>query len=237
LGERSLASVNWGRHTIRYEVLERAGRRTLTIEVHPDRRVVVRAPVGCPPALVAERVKKRGAWIIRQLTEFEGYTPRTPSRQYVSGESHLYLGRQYRLVTVRGDATGVSLTRGRLVARVQGEPQPARVRALLQAWYAERARAVFRKVLDEARPRFTGADPVRLLVRAMRTRWGSLSSSGTMTLNVDLIRAPRPCIEYVVTHELCHLTNRNHDRRFYGLLTRMMPDWDQRKRRLEMVLL
>lgn len=237
MGEPATASVTWGGHAIRYEVVERQGRRTLGIEVHPDHRVVVRAPVGCPPPLVAERVKKRVAWIVRQLAEFEGYAPRTPARQYVAGESHLYLGRQYRLVIVRGDAAGVSLTRGRLLVRVEGAPQPARVRALLDAWYAERARAVFGAVLEEACSRLAGRGPRRLLVRTMRTRWGSLSASGAMTLNVDLIRAPRACIEYVVTHELCHLTHRDHGARFYRLLARRMPDWEQRKRRLEMALL
>jgi predicted metal-dependent hydrolase len=234
LGE---AAVTYGRSVIRYKVLERPGRRTLTIEVHPDRRVVVRAPTGCTAALIAGRVRKRAAWITRQLVEFEGYMPRTPARQYVAGESHLYLGRQYRLALVHGDAPGVTLTRGRLLVRVPGAPNPARVRAILDAWYAEQARRVFGQVLEDALQRFKGVGTPRLLVRAMRTRWGSLSAAGTMTLNLALIRAPRTCVEYVVIHELCHLRYRDHDARYYRLLAKTMPDWQQRKRRLETALL
>lgn len=71
----------------------------------------------------------------------------------------------------------------------------------------------------------------------MQSRWGSLSPAGTMTLNANLIRAPRACIEYVVAHELCHLKHRDHDAGFYRLLGRVMPDWETRKVRLETALL
>ena len=92
-----VGTLTYGRDTIRYEVRFLASRQTLAIEVHPDSRVLVRAPVDCPEALIAERVQKRAAWISRQLAEFERYRPRTPARQYINGESHLYLGRQFRL--------------------------------------------------------------------------------------------------------------------------------------------
>lgn len=71
----------------------------------------------------------------------------------------------------------------------------------------------------------------------MKTRWGSLSRAGTMTLNVALIQTPRPCIEYVITHELCHVRERNHGAGFYKLLKKVMPDWEKRKKRLETALL
>jgi hypothetical protein len=71
----------------------------------------------------------------------------------------------------------------------------------------------------------------------MQSRWGSLSPAGTMTLNANLVRAPRACIEYVVVHELCHLKHRDHDTKFFRLLGQLMPDWEKRKRRLETALL
>ena len=232
-------SLTWGTDTIRYEVRFLASRQTLAIEVHPDSRVLVRAPVDCPEALIAERVKKRAAWISRQLAEFQRYRPRTPARQYVNGESHLYLGRQYRLKLISGEAASVKLTRGRLLVTLPGEPEPEpeRVKALLHRWYLDRARAVFTEVLDASLPRFKGVEHPRLIVRAMQSRWGSLSRAGSMTLNVNLVRAPRPCIEYVVTHELCHTTHRDHDARFFKLLGQVMPDWEKRKQRLEAALL
>ncbi|MHB1633041.1 MAG: M48 family metallopeptidase [Acidithiobacillus sp.] len=133
--------------------------------------MLVRAPVGCPEALIAERVQKRAAWISRQLAEFERYRPRTPARQYVNGESHLYLGRQYRLKLLPGEMPSVKLARGRLLACLPGEPEPERVKALLHRWYLDR---------------FKSVEHPRLIVRAMRSRWGSLSRAGTMTLNAIL---------------------------------------------------
>lgn len=232
-----VGTLTYGRDTIRYEVRFLASRQTLTIEVHPDSRVLVRAPVDCPEALIAERVQKRAAWISRQLAEFERYRPRTPARQYINGESHLYLGRQYRLKLVPGDAASVKLTRGQLLVTLPGDPEAERVRALLHRWYLDRARAVFTEVLDASLPRFKGVEHPRLIVRTMQSRWGSLSRAGSMTLNVNLVRAPRPCIEYVVTHELCHTRHRDHDARFFKLLGQVMPDWEQRKQRLEAALL
>jgi hypothetical protein len=230
-------TLTWGTDTIRYEVRFLASRQTLAIEVHPDSRVLVRAPVDCPEALIAERVQKRAAWISRQLAEFERYRPRTPARQYVNGESHLYLGRQYRLKLAEGDSASVKLTRGQLLVSLPGKPEPERVKTLLHRWYLDRARAVFTEVLDASLLHFKGVEQPRLIVRAMQSRWGSLSRAGTMTLNLNLVRAPRPCIEYVVTHELCHTRHRDHDARFFKLLGHVMPDWEQRKQRLEAVLL
>jgi predicted metal-dependent hydrolase len=232
-----VGTLNYGSETIRYEVRFLASRQTMAIEVHADSRVLVRAPLGCPKGLIAERVRRRAGWISRQLAEFERYRPRTPARQYVNGESHLYLGRQYRLKLLPGDATAVKLARGQLLISLPGKPEPERIRALLHRWYLDRARAVFGEVLEAALLHFKVAQQPRLIVRAMQSRWGSLSRAGTITLNVNLVRAPRRCIEYVVTHELCHMTHRNHDARFFKLLGQVMPDWEQRKQRLEAALL
>lgn len=230
-------TFTYGGDTIRYEVRFLDSRRTLAIEVHPDSRVLVRAPKDCDQDLIAQRVRKRARWISRQIAEFERYRPRTPLRQYVNGESHLYLGRQYRLKIAAATKADTRLSRGHLLVNVPGSSGPQRVKALLERWYLERARVVFGDVLKAGLDRFRLAEPPHLVVRTMRSRWGSLSPSGTMTLNVNLIRAPRRCIEYVVTHELCHLRHRNHDPRFFKLLDQVMPDWQQRKRRLESALL
>lgn len=232
-----VGSLTYGRDTIRYEVRFLTSRQTLAIEVHPDSRVLVRAPMGCPEALIVERVQKRAGWISRQLAEFERYRPRTPARQYVNGESHLYLGRQYRLKLIPGDAAGVKLARGVMLVHLPGDADPERVKALLHRWYLDRARAVFSEVLEAGLLHLKGIDQPHLMVRAMQSRWGSLSRAGTMTLNVNLVRAPRPCIEYVVTHELCHIRYRDHDGRFFKLLGQLMPDWENRKRKLEAALL
>lgn len=227
----------FGTETFSYEIRFLSTRRTLGIEVHPDLSVVVRAPADCDLDTIQARVGKRASWISKQLTNFQRYSPRTPARQYVSGETHLYLGRQYRLKIVTGEFVPVKMNSGHLVLTLPGKAKPDRVKALLYRWYLDHARRVFIEVLDELLPRFKGHQRPRLIVRAMQSRWGSLSQAGTMTLNANLVRAPRACIEYVVAHELCHLKHRDHDARFFRLLGQVMPDWEKRKQLLETALL
>lgn len=229
--------IVFGTETIAYEIRFLPTRRTLGIEVHPDLSVVVRAPVGCDPDIIQARVGKRASWISKQLTNFQRYSPRTPARQYVSGETHLYLGRQYRLKVGAGETASVKMNRGHLLLTMPGKANPERVKALLHRWYLDHARQVFIEVLNEWLPRIKGHQRPRLILRTMQSRWGSLSQAGTMTLNSNLIRAPRACIEYVVVHELCHLTHRDHDRSFFRLLGQVMPDWEKRKQQLTTALL
>ncbi|MBE2257323.1 MAG: M48 family metallopeptidase [Rhodobacteraceae bacterium] len=229
--------IVFGTETIGYEIRFLPTRRTLGIEVHPDLSVIVRAPSNCDPAIILARVEKRAPWISKQLTNFQRYSPRTPARQYVSGETHLYLGRQYRLKISAGETASVKMSRGHLKVALPGEADAEHVKELLHRWYLEHARQVFSEVLDEFLPRFKAQQAPRLIVRAMQSRWGSLSRAGTMTLNANLVRAPRVCIEYVVAHELCHVTHRDHNANFFRLLSGVMPDWEKRKQRLEMALL
>lgn len=230
-------TISWGQQTIPYQVRFLASRTTLSIEVHPDSSVWVRAPAGCSESVIRERMQRRAAWISRQLAEFEQYKPRMPARQYVSGETHLYLGRQYRLKVVRADAQEVKLQRGQIVVSCTAPSDPDVIKRLLQAWYLQRARQTYDEVLQVALDRFKSVQPPRVIVRVMRSRWGSLSEAGTMTLNSRLIQAPRACIEYVIVHELCHVGHRDHDARFFKRLAQVMPDWQKRKLRLEQALL
>lgn len=232
-----LRTISYGKQIIPYEVRFLTNRRTLGIEVHPDGTVWARAPQDCPESLIQERMQKRAGWISRQLAEFARYKPRTPSRQYLGGETHLYLGRQYRLKLQMGETGSVRLQRGQLVVTCTEKPSPELVQAQLYRWYLDRAHIVFADLLQSCLAHFKGAAPPRLIVRSMRSRWGSLSEAGTMTLNSSLIRAPRPCIEYVITHELCHMKYRDHSARFFKQLELVIPDWKARKRRLEEALL
>lgn len=229
--------IVFGTETIIYEIRFLPTRRTLGIEVHPDLSVLVRAPLDCDPEIIRTRVGKRASWISKQLGNFQRYNPRTPARQYVSGETHLYLGRQYRLKVLAGESSSMKMNRGHLVLTLPGKANPERVKALLYRWYLDHARQVFIDVLDEYLMRFKGRYRPRLIVRAMQSRWGSLSQAGTMTLNANLVRAPRACIEYVVAHELCHLKHRDHNASFFRLLGQVMPDWEKRKQRLETALI
>lgn len=147
-------SACYGDEIIRYEVVERSARRTLGIEVHPDGRVLVLAPPACDDATIDEKIRLRAGWISRQLAMFARYERHIAPRQYLSGESHRYLGRQYRLRVVANDPDArnkrIQLTRGEMLVVSPRRLPPARVKELLRRWYRERAKEVFETVLTEA---------------------------------------------------------------------------------------
>ncbi len=235
-------SVQYGREEIRYEVITRPKRRTLGIEVHPDGKVLVLAPSNCDEITIEDKMRHRARWISRQLRTFKSYEPRTTPRQYLAGESHRYLGRQYRLrlvVRVEIPKPTVKLMRGELIISGPRKLLRAKIRELLRGWYLERARELYQRVLLESVGAFGRRIPAapRIAVREMRGRWGSLSERGLMTLNAQLIQAPRLCIEYVIVHELCHTLYRNHGPAFFRMLKLRMPDWEQRKQKLERAVL
>lgn len=234
---RPFGTVKYGKEQVQFNVLYSA-RKTLGIEVYPDSNVVVKAPVGTDPAEVQKRVFKRVRWILRQQHYFRQFDPRTPVRQFVGGETHLYLGRQYRLAISTGKQDLVKLTRGYFTVEVKGDVYSEKVKSLLDGWYAARAAARFEERLGHCWPCFEklGLLKPRLQIRRMQKRWGSLSTSGTLTLNTDLIRAPKECIDYVITHELCHIQCHDHSSDFYRLLEKVMPDWEKRKHKLELAL-
>ena len=217
--------------------LSYSNRKSIEIAVHPNGLVTVKAPEETDKNLIQRRVYKRARWIRRQIRYFAQFDPRTPERRFVGGESHLYLGKKYRLKIRQAETDKVLLKHGFFhIATVNNEPE--HIAILLEEWYRSKANIYFLKVFEECWYPFHKkvVDKPTLKIRNMKTRWGSLSSKGSLTLNLELIKAPRECIEYVVIHELCHLFHPNHGAEFYNLLERMLPDWIKRKHKLEMSL-
>lgn len=224
--------IKFGSSNIEYHVTFE-NRKTLGIKVYPDCTVIVTAPKGSDMTKVAAIIRQRAPWILKQLNEFLSYHPLTPPRNYLNGETHLYLGRQYRLRSDRL-GTAVKLGRGKIIVGTKNRS----AKASLNKWYRERALEYFGAVLQQQVPRFNAykIKMPTLKVRAMRTRWGSCTPDGCIMLNPELVKAPKICIEYVIIHELCHLVHHNHTKKFYALQRRMMPDWERAKVRLEKAL-
>ncbi len=229
-----MPKIQYGNTTIKYNLIF-SPRKTLTIDVYPDLQITVQAPEGTELAAVEAKVKKRAPWILRQQRQFEIYLPKLPPRQYVSGETHRYLGRQYRLKVIENDtAESVKLSRSYFYINVADKDNTERVKKLLTEWYRRQARRVFKERLDAclAKVRFLKLDYPELTIRQMQSRWGSCTPQGKIILNLKLIQVSKVYIDYVIMHELCHLKEPNHSRRFYDLLNRVMPDWKTKREKL-----
>lgn len=229
-------SIRYGTTSIEYELIY-SSRKTLGINVYPDQRVVVRAPRGASLADVEAVVRKKGDWITRKQQEFEAFPPPPPPRRYVSGETHLYLGRTYHLKVIEDQDEGVEMNGSHLHLRVRSSSDLERKQKLLENWYRRQAKTVFPERLDAVYPRAARFDiPYpKMKIRLMKTRWGSCSTKGNINLNLRLIQTPTACIDYVILHELAHLKEHNHSRAYYNLLDKLLPDWRDRREELNHV--
>jgi len=222
-------TVHFGRTPIAFELLY-SERKTLSLHVYPDCTIEVDAPVGTDSSAIEAFVRRRGGWVLRHLRELQDLERPavTLPRRYVSGESYRYLGRQYRLKVVEDAVERVILTRGWLTVGVSKPEDNQRVQTLLSTWYRAHALRIFTQRLEACYPKVEplGVLKPTLAIRPMKTRWGSCSAAGRITLNMKLIQSPRSLIDYVILHELCHLKEHNHSPRFWRLLDRVLPDWE-----------
>jgi len=228
------SEVQFGSLTIDFR-LEYSARKSLGITVTPEMEVLVKAPIDTPMEKVKEKIRKKAPWIIKQQSFFLSFQPKTPTRKYVSGETHLYLGRQYRLQIQTGKEESVKL-KGKFIEVVTNDI--AGVKDLLNDWYLQHARIKFHAIAEPLIDKFKKykVEPGSIVLRDMPTRWGSCTPKGKIILNPQLIKAPNGCIEYVIIHELCHLIHHDHTQKFIDLQTREMKDWEKWKMKLEKLL-
>lgn len=217
-----------------------ARRKTLSVEVHPTGQVVLRAPMGCSEERIRAILSKRERWIAEQKAFFQRFEPRTPQRAWVLGESHLHLGKRYKLRIEHGAAERVYLRGLEMVVCVkQGmDATPERLEALVLGWRHEEAKVLLARQLQQClrHYRFREFNAPRLRVQLLSKRWGSLSRQGTITLHSGLVQASAACIDYVIYHELCHLAHPNHSSGFFTLLDEVCPQWAARKQLLEVTV-
>lgn len=225
--------IQFGLQDIDYE-LQLMKRNTLSISVHPDLTVIVRAPENTKLEDIEKKVYHRAKWILNQQHRFEIYLPDVPPRKYISGESHRFLGRQYRLKIIKSDIEQIKLSRQFLEVYTP-DINPSHVRALVEEWYRIQASHIFQDRLSTCYSKLSREKiPFpKIVIRRMQSSWGSCSAKGTISLNIKLLQVTKEYIDYVIIHELCHLKHLHHEFEFYKLLSRIMPDWKRKKEKLD----
>jgi len=228
------SAIQFGSKQVYFQ-LEYSNRKSLGITVKPDLSVLVKAPVDTSLEKVKEKLRKKAPWIIRQQSFFLYFHPRTPARKYISGETHLYLGRQYRLRIIQNNFESVKLKGKYIEATVNDK---SRAEHLVGEWYLQNAKLKLRTIAQPLIDNFKkyNVEPSSIVLREMPTRWGSCTPKGKIILNPELIKAPKGCIEYVIIHELCHLVHHDHTQKFIDLQTKEMKDWEKWKMKLEKLL-
>lgn len=222
--------------------LEYSDRKSLGITVTPDLSVLVKAPVDTSLEKVKEKLRRKAPWIISQQSFFLSFHPKTPARKFIGGETHLYLGRQYRLKIINEklkiENENVKLKGQFLEIYAQDK---SKAKELVEGWYLSKAKDKFHQIAKPLFEEFVTKHNLsffifHLSLKNMPTRWGSCTPKGKIILNPELIKAPKGCIEYVIIHELCHLVHHDHTQKFIDLQTKEMYDWEKWKMKLEKLL-
>lgn len=229
--------IHWGPRRILAE-LRRTTRRVLRLKVRPSGEVIVFAPSGEELVKIQERVNRRRPWIFRKIDQVLNWPARTPERHFVSGETHLLLGKQYRLSIEQSQHTDVRIEGAWLKVCACRIDDPVLCWRLVREFYGAMAHGVFLERLHLVSPPFIrrGMQMPALVIRQMSKRWGSYTPAGRIILNLDLVRASPLLIDYVICHELSHAFHSDHGKEWRSLLSTIMPDWESRKAHLETLL-
>lgn len=226
-------TFDYGKYSYEY-FIEFGDRKSLTLVVRPDLRVIARVPYGATLDEIEAFLTRKWQWLEKRLAEFRKYQKTHREKQYVSGEAFHYLGRQYTLEVESANDDAVKLERGKLrIYTIKSSRDSAYNKVLLETWFARRRSIVFKQEYLRALKLFDYEKIPQLRERVMARRWGSYTADNKVSLNPKLIQAPREAIFYICVHELCHVMNRKHDEMFYHELEKHIKNWREIKEKLE----
>lgn len=227
-------------HTIQYEGIELEFElipkniKYINLRVNKHGNVVVSAPTNAPLSVIKEFVQSKSFWIITRIAEIEKIRQTQPSVRFYNGKTLYYLGNPYELIVLEG-SSAIEFQHNKIILRSEVTSEKALHDEYL-LWLKKQATSVFEEIMDEIHPlvKPLGISRPTIQVRNMKTLWGSCTTNGnSIRLNLQLMKSSRDCIEQVVLHELLHFRHKNHGKEFYALLSQLMPDWKDRKFKLE----
>ncbi len=230
------STLHYGDTDISYDVISNPVlAKKIRIHVHPNSRIEVEVPNNHSLREIEDAVRKRSRWIVKQLESTRQIREHTLQREYISGETHFYIGKRYQLRIIKSKELlpNIKLKAG-LIEITTRSSDIISVRRRLNNWYKSKSKNYFKKRLQLLADKISWIEetPSFKLI-SMKKQWGSCSPNGKIHLNPWLIRAPVDCIDYVIIHELCHLRERNHSKKYYELLCHHHPNWKHVKVKLD----
>ncbi len=231
-----LRTVECGDDSVCY-MLERKEVKNVNLRIRADQSVFISAPKGIPAKSIDSFVKEKISYIQRSIKKFKDAERHESSgNQFVDGESVLLFGRNLRLKVKSASRNRVESDESYITLFVKDVKDIELKKKVLDTWLRKKCKeeitAICKKVYPQVKKYGIAFPDIQL--REMVSRWGSCSAKkGFVTFNSALVSMPISCIEYVVTHEFTHFLYPNHSKKFYQQLATFMPDWEERKKRLE----
>lgn len=209
------------------QLVRKKGRRRISIIVFPDNRLEIRAPMRMSETFIQSFLLQSTSWIQKRLKKNAG-RPKVQALGYAPGESVPFLGQELTLTFKPGIRR---VTQMEQILVVPGS-KIAQGQQTVENWYKQEATRIFKSSIERYAP-FIGKGPTRFTVRRMRSRWGSCSNKGSLSLNWKILAAPQDVIDYLIVHELAHLIEQNHSHRFWAVVERAMPDFKTHRKWLK----
>ncbi len=218
-------------------------RKTVAVSVYPDKRIIAKFPIQIKKHIILDFLNRKVKWINKKIEYYDQFHPLPTERKYISGESYYYLGRQYQLNIEKSKNEYVKMKHSQIIVYTKEPKNREQVKKLLNTWYKEHAINYISIRIEKIMPLFEKENipKPRFRFRKMKSKWGTCrvyndkGKQSAISINTELIRAPQYCIDYVIIHELVHLKYINHNKQFYRMLERFLPDWEKRKERLKFV--
>ncbi|NCC62110.1 MAG: M48 family peptidase [Verrucomicrobiae bacterium] len=210
---------------LRVEVVRKSIKNLHMAVYPPEGRVRVAVPLAVDDEAVRLAVISKLGWIKRKQEAF-AKQPRQSQRDMVTGESHYFQGRRYRLQVVEGSGFNkVHISGKNIILQIKPGTEREQREALLTRWYRQQLKELIPELLTKWEP-VVGAKAREWGVKKMKTRWGSCNTQARrIWLNLELAKKPLSCLEYVLVHELVHLHERHHNDHFRQLMDQFMPQW------------
>lgn len=196
----------------------------------PAGRVRVTSPAGMKDDAIRTLIATRLPWIKRQQGKFAA-ADRQTKREYVSGESHYFFGKRYRLeLAYKDEVPAVFLkSKNKIVLQVRPKSPVTKRHEVMTEWYRAQFNPVAREMIAKWERRI-GVQASHIGIKQMKTRWGTCNHKhGRILINLELAKKPMHCMEYVVVHELLHLVEKKHSEKFLALMAKHIPKWKSTK--------
>jgi hypothetical protein len=229
VGERKI-TVNG--QTISYLIKRSSRAKHVRLEVRQETGLTVVIPSSYRIKQLPVLLESKGSWILDKLTKY-GQVQSVPDKKEIkSGDTIPYLGRDLEVVKQQNhrNTNSIKLERNRLVVSIGSAS--SRLNLILEQWYRLQAAKLIKERVDKLSARL-GLTYNRIIIRGQKTRWGSCSYKGNLSFNWKLIMAPEPVIDYVVIHEIAHLKEMNHTKRFWELVAEHCPRWREHRKWLK----
>ncbi|MDX1908690.1 MAG: SprT family zinc-dependent metalloprotease [Bacteroidia bacterium] len=208
---------------IEYQI-KYSNRKTLNISVERDRRVIVRAPHHLTADKIDKIVQSKRQWIKEKLNHAQKYPLVSESKEFVSGETLMYLGKNYQLLIVEEEIEGIEFDQRFKISKVN---QP-KANELFKQWYLKQA-LIKIEPLATKYAKNLGVQYNQFKTSEMKYRWGSCTPANNIIFNWRIIKAPMYVLEYLVAHELVHLIENNHTPKFWNILSIQIPNYEKAK--------